>query len=133
MPGSVLMPSVTVVINDVTDGVRTVAMNRDLLGVSSDHYSFDLGGSLTIPIISAIGSQPGFSYHKKRGASFISLSSTTETCVCSTGIVGETFGLGTPLVGEERRVSHPLKRKSLRLATLLVWEELHWVSHPACR
>ena len=41
-PGDLLAPSVKVVSNSVTNGVREVVMTRGLTGATKDHYTFDL-------------------------------------------------------------------------------------------
>jgi hypothetical protein len=63
LEGTLLPPSVTVVSNSVTGGLRTVVLTRKLAGASPLHYTFD-PSALLISFINAIGSTPSLSYHQ---------------------------------------------------------------------
>lgn len=78
-PGTVLKSSVTVLENSVSDGVRTVVMTRPTL---SENYEFPTEAGV-LNVITAIGSQSAFSYHKSRsGATITLVSAGNVTCVC---------------------------------------------------
>ena len=71
--GTVLSSMVTVHNNSVDSGVRTVELSRDLIGDSSDHYTFSVVEG-DLDLIWAVGSSAGFGFHAHRGTVPISLS-----------------------------------------------------------
>lgn len=92
-PGNVLSASIKIMSSVVKNNVRTIVLSRAQQGQSSDYYSFDLSGSTTIDIITAVGSTPTFSYHFARGPSAISLVNVgAPTCICTSGYSGQICG-----------------------------------------
>lgn len=82
-PGMVLAPSVTVVSHSVNKTVRTVVLQRPLLGHSSSYYTFSLTDT-TIPFINAVGSGPQLAYHKAKTAAVLHLLPIdAPACVCA--------------------------------------------------
>jgi hypothetical protein len=86
-PGKEVLTSVKVVSNTVKDGLRTVVLQRPLIGPTQDHYNFSTSFA-TIPFINALGDTVELEQHKFRGASSILLFHTdaTPSCVCSDGV-----------------------------------------------
>jgi len=95
-PGHNLSNSLKV-ISDKTEGSnRTIQLWRPLKGATAEHYTFDLS-TTAIEFIAAVGSSPGFAYHKDKGASVIHLSpsgnQTVASCVCDGGSSGSIDGI----------------------------------------
>eukprot|EP00944_MAST-04C_sp_MAST-4C-sp1_P011412 g11412.t1 len=84
-PGKVIKPMISVLSNtvDKKTGLRTVVLSRQMKGITSEHFSFDIN-TLRIPFINALGSQAAFSYHKEKEASTLLLfpSNGVSACVC---------------------------------------------------
>merc|ERR1719348_1759266 len=94
-PGSVLTSMVRVTSNSVTDGKRTVIMNRPLKGATEDHYSFSISDS-SIPMLAASGQGSSFAYHgsKTRTGGTLQLTALeAPTCICNNGIKGSINGV----------------------------------------
>jgi len=94
-PGSVLTSMVRVTSNSVTDGKRTVIMNRPLKGATEDHYSFTISDS-SIPMLAASGQGSSFAYHgsKTRTGGTLQLTAVeAPTCICNNGIKGSINGV----------------------------------------
>jgi hypothetical protein len=89
-PGDLLKPSVKLVSNSVTDGVRTVVMTRPFAGLTKNHYTFDVSKSATINFIAAVGSSQVFAYHKAHYNGEMSFVSPVNvaTCICDQGKEG---------------------------------------------
>lgn len=82
-PGTLLNPSVKVVSNTVSNGIRTVQMTRPLKGAGADYYTFNISAT-ELPFINAVGSGPQFSYHKsKMPSSLLLLPEGSAACVCA--------------------------------------------------
>jgi len=75
---------VKVLSNTVVNGVRTVILQRTLVGMTPDHYSFS-PSIATINFINALGDTVEFAQHKFRGAAVIELfhDDVTPSCLCS--------------------------------------------------
>lgn len=87
--GKVLANSITVVSNLVANGTRTVVAQRPLKGASELYFTFD-SSVPGLPLISAVGSTPTFSYHKARSAANLMLVEVAvPLCICS---LDQTFG-----------------------------------------
>jgi hypothetical protein len=86
-PGHELQPSVKILSNTVTNGVRTIVLQRTLVGITPDHYNFTTSIS-TIPFINALGDTVDLSQHKSRSASAILLfhDNAIPTCLCGDGV-----------------------------------------------
>ena len=84
-PESVIKPMVKVLSNNVDkeNNLRTVVMTRQLLGITPEHYTFNVD-VLELPFINAIGSQATFSYHKEKDAATLMMypSNGENACVC---------------------------------------------------
>jgi hypothetical protein len=82
-PGTLLAPSISVVSEKVSAGVRTVVLTRRARGISKEHYSFQ-SETLSINFINAVGSTPTLSYHKSKTVSSIQLfpANSAPACVC---------------------------------------------------
>ena len=84
-PGKVIKPMISVLSNtvDKKTGLRTVVLSRQMEGITSEHFSFDIN-TLRIPFINALGSQATFSYHKENGSVDFTVvsSSVVSACVC---------------------------------------------------
>jgi hypothetical protein len=96
-PGTELTPSVTVVSNTVTDGVRVVVVSRALLGATADHYTFKSVDTPSIGMINAVGSSPTFGYHKKTASTKLYYCDVdAPTCLCDDAPpLGSTSSQGT--------------------------------------
>ena len=84
-PGTVLQPSVKILSSTVVDGRRTVTLTRPikLADYAGNYYDFDLA-TTSLPIISAVGSGPVFSYHKTHSLATVALfAESAPTCVCA--------------------------------------------------
>eukprot|EP00325_Prymnesiales_sp_UTEX-LB-985_P010507 CAMPEP_0174696172 /NCGR_PEP_ID=MMETSP1094-20130205/2390_1 /TAXON_ID=156173 /ORGANISM="Chrysochromulina brevifilum, Strain UTEX LB 985" /LENGTH=884 /DNA_ID=CAMNT_0015892883 /DNA_START=17 /DNA_END=2671 /DNA_ORIENTATION=+ len=88
-PGDRLGPSLTLVSNTVTDGVRTVVVRRAFAGLTKDHYTFDPTKLNILPLITAIGYEQTFAYHKSHSAAMLTLLSPEgmSTCLCDEGTI----------------------------------------------
>jgi len=86
-PGTVLQSSVTVLSNTVTSGMRTVVLQRNIAGITPDHYSFS-PSLATINFINALGATVDLTQHKFRGASIIELfhNDVTPSCLCADSV-----------------------------------------------
>ena len=92
--GAQITTSVTVLLNTVVNGVRTIVLNRTMKGMTADHYTFSPAVESSIPFISAVGSGPAFAYHKFKGAATLSLTALDgATCVCNVGVKGSINGI----------------------------------------
>jgi hypothetical protein len=84
-PGSVIKSMVTILSNNVDkkNNLRTVVMTRKLLGITPEHYTFNVD-VLELPFINAIGSQATFSYHKEKDAATLMMypKNGGNACVC---------------------------------------------------
>eukprot|EP01084_Bolivina_argentea_P258905 436665_1 len=89
-PGNTLNKTINLMSNTVTNNVRTVILQRDAIGATSDYYSFVPNQQATVDLITAIGESQTFAYHKAHSNTEISLiMSTGKTCVCDTGANGK--------------------------------------------
>jgi hypothetical protein len=90
-PGTLLNKTIKLLSNTVLDGVRTVVIQRDLIGQTPDYYSFIPSETGTINLITAVGSSQTFEYHIAHALTIISLISGSggHTCVCDTGANGQ--------------------------------------------
>ena len=94
-PGVQLAPSVAVVSNTVTDGVRTVVVTRPLQGATAAYYTFDRT-QLSLNFISAIGMAASFGPHgdAPHGSDTLTMWPVgSPVCVCVTPAA--KFGSGT--------------------------------------
>ena len=92
--GQLLQPSVSVLSNTVSDGIRTVVLSRPLIGATAAHFTFSTT-SLKLNFISAIGVSLNFGPHGSapHGAAEMRLWPTNSpVCVCS--IPAAEFGAG---------------------------------------
>ena len=84
-PGKILPSSKNFdIISDVVKGeMRTVTIQRPLVGSDSEHYAFKVGAS-ALNLIAAIGSTPTFAYHgNTRGGSALMLVEVgAPVCLC---------------------------------------------------
>eukprot|EP01043_Picozoa_sp_COSAG02_P015604 COSAG02_NODE_668_length_18685_cov_185.638976_10_plen_570_part_00 len=84
-PGTVLQPSVKVISSKLLNGRRTVTLTRQikLADYAGNYYDFDLTSTI-LPVISAVGSGPTFSYHKTHSVATVTLfAESAPTCVCA--------------------------------------------------
>ena len=73
-PGTLLAPSVKVVSNAVSQGVRTVVLSRAFTGAGPAYFNFNASAAdPTIPFISAVGSGPVLAYHANKAPSMLTL------------------------------------------------------------
>lgn len=94
-PGQLLAPSVTLVSNNVNQGIRTVVLTRPFKGATADHYTFDPINAPNIPFINAIGSSLTFGYHAAKSTNTLAMVSVVSpTCICDFGATGTINGLG---------------------------------------
>ena len=94
--GEPISQSIQVISNKVTDGLRTVVLERTFKGQTPDHYTFDPSTTSTIPIITASGTGSKYSYHgptHRSGASIHLMGIDTSTCICNIGIKGSINGV----------------------------------------
>ncbi len=56
--------TINILSNSVNGNIRTVIVERSLIGISEDYYSFIPNQMGTIPLITAIGQSQTFAYHK---------------------------------------------------------------------
>jgi len=91
--GNTLKPSITVVSNTVTDGIRTVVVTRPAQApTAADYYTFD-SSKPTISTIDAVGASQTFAHHKSaKGLSLNLVGTDAHTCVCYGGIQGSIDG-----------------------------------------
>jgi len=82
-PGDVIQSSVKVLTNNVNNGVRTVLLQRALVGITTDHYSFSASVA-TIDFINALGDTVDLAQHKFRSSSAIELfhDGVNPSCLC---------------------------------------------------
>ena len=83
-PGRVLSSNNLHVVSDVVqDKMRTVTLERPLVGSDSDHYTFDVGAS-AVNLIAAVGSSPTFAYHGNRrgGDALMLVEVGAPICLC---------------------------------------------------
>jgi len=68
---------------DVTDGIRTVILQRPLVGLTSNHFTFSPSNS-TLHFINALGDTVDLTQHKSRDASTLKMfhTDTTASCLC---------------------------------------------------
>ena len=94
-PGDLLAPELKVVSSTTKGNVRTVVLTRPLAGATNKHYSFSFDKP-TINIISAVGQNQVFAYHKMHTALALTLTSPpgVATCVCDEGAEGELCNSG---------------------------------------
>ena len=103
-PGPLLKPTVSVLTNSVTQGIRTVVMTRPLQGMPFCSKASSLS------VITAVGSTVELSYHAARtGASILLLPTTADACVCEPNVKSyltymqqETSEFSIDCVGEPR-------------------------------
>jgi len=89
-PGTILAPSVKIISNKESNGIRTVILSRPILGATNDHFTFDVEEP-KLPFINAIGSTVELSYHKEKTSTMIEIFPVgTSTCVC--GVNDIPFG-----------------------------------------
>ena len=83
--GAALIPSVAVVSSAVVDGMRTVVLERPIVGATADHYTFD-ADALHVDFINAIGAGPTIEAphypHKQKTAATLHLWPTDGSAVC---------------------------------------------------
>lgn len=80
--GTLLIPSLRVVSNIVNGAMRTVVVQRPLVGATPSHYTF-LCTPQRLPFIEAVGSTPALGYHKTRQSAILTVTtSAAPTCVC---------------------------------------------------
>ena len=85
-PGTLLQDQVNLVSNEIEGDKRSVVLTRSLVGVTSDHYTFNMSSSTQIPFIAAVGSSQTFAYHKAHDISEITLTTPgVPSCVCVKG------------------------------------------------
>jgi len=86
-PGTQIQTSVKVLDSTVTNGIRTVLLQRSLTGLTPNHYTFS-PSIATIPFINALGDTVTLTQHKYRDASSIELfhADITPSCLCSSSI-----------------------------------------------
>ncbi len=91
--GKLLQNTINVEENTVINGMRTVKIRRNNVGINPDFYTFS-SETPNIPILLAVGNTPGFKYHKFRGTNVLFLSSVSgNTCICDVGKGGTINGL----------------------------------------
>jgi len=89
-PGDELAPSVTVISNEVTNGVRTVVVTRPFKGLTPKHFTFRPETVSTLNFITAVGSSPAFAYHKAHDAGMVTFTAVGDpTCLCDKGAQGK--------------------------------------------
>mmetsp|Transcript_15463 Transcript_15463/g.36558 ORF Transcript_15463/g.36558 Transcript_15463/m.36558 type:complete len:894 (-) Transcript_15463:53-2734(-) len=94
-PGDLLAPSIRVISNSVVAGVRTAVVQRALVGLSKNHYSFNPFADETIHFITAVGQSQTFAYHKAHGPTQVALTSVgSSSCICDQGLVGRLCATG---------------------------------------
>eukprot|EP00088_Acartia_fossae_P063657 TRINITY_DN7775_c0_g3_i4.p1 TRINITY_DN7775_c0_g3~~TRINITY_DN7775_c0_g3_i4.p1 ORF type:complete len:732 (-),score=82.04 TRINITY_DN7775_c0_g3_i4:96-2048(-) len=88
-PGSQIKTSVKIKSNKAADGVRTVVLERDMTGATSDHFNFDFKLE-SIDMIFASGSESTYSYHgtTRSGGTLHMMSVESPTCICYEGVSG---------------------------------------------
>jgi hypothetical protein len=92
-PGDTLESSVSLVSNEVVNGVRTVVVTRPFEGKTDKHYTFHPHHVATLNFISAVGSSEVFAYHKAHSASMVTFTSPgVATCICDLGSEGKLCG-----------------------------------------
>ena len=90
--GILLNPSIKIISNKVINNKRNVILTRSIKGLNENYYTFDLNND--IPILSALGVDNDFAYHKIKSANTLSLKSyNSDTCICDNGITGTLDGL----------------------------------------
>jgi hypothetical protein len=98
-PGTLLAPSITVVSNTVTSGIRTVVLSRSVTGATQSHYSLPTTPG-SINVITAVGNTPTLAYHKARTGSQIFLVPTdVSSCVCAPRSAGYLTYMNQSTVG----------------------------------
>eukprot|EP00511_Aplanochytrium_stocchinoi_P011099 CAMPEP_0204868148 /NCGR_PEP_ID=MMETSP1348-20121228/25541_1 /ASSEMBLY_ACC=CAM_ASM_000700 /TAXON_ID=215587 /ORGANISM="Aplanochytrium stocchinoi, Strain GSBS06" /LENGTH=914 /DNA_ID=CAMNT_0052020951 /DNA_START=597 /DNA_END=3341 /DNA_ORIENTATION=+ len=69
--------------------IRTLQLERNLIGISKDHFSFitqDSQAVVNIPMMSAIGKSREFAHHSRHNKGILSLVSISDsTCLCIDG------------------------------------------------
>ena len=96
--GVALKPaSVTVLENEVVDGVRRVVVSRSMIGASPDHFTFTAAETRSLGLINAVGSGAEFGYHKAHStAKLFYVDVGDPTCVCDMApLLGSTSSQGT--------------------------------------
>ena len=95
-PGTKLSPAIKILSDTKYNGLRTVSLTRNLsvsLSDSNDYYDFS-GIIKDINMMSAIGSGPTFSYHRKKSTSELYVKTAQgNTCICSDGKIGTINGI----------------------------------------
>ena len=90
--GRELSNSINIISNIINNGVRIVVIERNITGLTPDHYTFTKDGEISI--LGAVGNDLKYAYHHlKTGGilSFVSLNG--NTCICDNGISGTIDGL----------------------------------------
>ena len=83
--GKLLQTTINVEENTVINGLRTVKIRRNNIGVNPDFYCSFSPENPNIPIL-AVGNTPGFKYHKFRETNNLFLSAIEgNTCICDVG------------------------------------------------
>ena len=91
-PGIMLNNSINIVSNTILNGIRIVELERNVIGLTKDHYTFTTLGEL--PILGALGKSIEYAYHhKKTGGTLSFISLNGNTCICDNGISGTIDGL----------------------------------------
>ena len=89
-PGTLLEPSVKIISNKESNGIRTVVLTRPIYGATNEHFTFNVDDP-ELPFINAIGSTVELSYHKEKTSSVIKIFPIgSSTCVC--GVNDIPFG-----------------------------------------
>jgi len=110
-PGYSLTPSVEIISNKVSSGIRTVVLHRKLQGNTREYYTFD-PSSRGINFINALGATPHLQHHATRTGATISLiGEDSATCVCNSG-TGTLNGLPFPQYCAEFPTSDLLLQKN---------------------
>ena len=90
--GIVLNSSVTVISNTVVNGVRTIALQRPLQGLTPHHHDFD-PQQMSMNFINAIGNGPDFAYHKTKTTATLALWPSSYKNVVDPTAKGGEFGI----------------------------------------
>jgi len=92
-PGITLNKTIKVLSQTVNTGIRTVKIQRSLIGANWDYYSFKPYAQGSINLITAIGQSQEFAYHKAHSSTIISLyddsGNNNSTCICDIGANGK--------------------------------------------
>eukprot|EP01047_Picozoa_sp_COSAG01_P001690 COSAG01_NODE_40_length_32708_cov_25.641234_5_plen_866_part_00 len=94
--GVLLQPSVVLLSDTVQAGTRTVVLQRELVGVSPDHFTFSAAAA-AVPTLTARGGSPHFSQHVARSGGTVLMASAAHgarTCLCKGKGAAAPFGEG---------------------------------------